>query len=217
MKKNSKSTAMHLLLTLSVLAVIILAYLPLDSCSTAPPPPNNPSNVCLIFHEYPGWYWATAETRKTWGVPISVQMAIIAEESSFRADVRPSRTKLLWVIPWKRPSSAYGYSQALKGTWERYQAVTGNSHARSNFASASDFIGWYANQAYEKAHINKHNAYSLYLAYYEGIDNYRDPHHHATPWILQRSRQVQHRADVYYKQLIQCEGSLRKSWWYKRL
>tara|TARA_B100000508_G_scaffold138893_1_gene135844 strand:- start:350 stop:991 length:642 start_codon:yes stop_codon:yes gene_type:complete len=212
----NKKRFLQTLSLIATIAVVFVAYLPLNSCSTTPPP-NDPLNICAIFQQYPEWYWDTAATRKKWGVPISIQMAIIAQESSFRADVRPSRTKLLWVIPWKRPSTAYGYSQALKGTWERYQATTGNTSVRSDFAAASDFIGWYANQAHQKARINKHNAYSLYLAYYEGIENYRNPHHHAAGWILQRSRHVQARANLYYKQLIRCEGNLRKKPWYRKL
>jgi hypothetical protein len=32
-------------------------------------------------------------------------MAIIHQESKFDPSARPQRTKLLWVIPWTRPSS----------------------------------------------------------------------------------------------------------------
>ena len=40
-------------------------------------------------------------------------MAIIKQESSFIADAKPDRRKLLGFIPWKRKSSARGYAQAI--------------------------------------------------------------------------------------------------------
>ena len=45
-----------------------------------------------------------------------VLMAFIHQESSFQAKIKPERKKLLGVIPWLRPSSSVGYSQALKNT-----------------------------------------------------------------------------------------------------
>ena len=41
-------------------------------------------------------------------------MSFVYQESSFKADARPEREKILGFIPWFRPSSAVGYSQALK-------------------------------------------------------------------------------------------------------
>jgi len=51
-------------------------------------------------------------------------MAIIRQESSFQADAQPPRSRILWIIPGPRPSSAYGYSQALDGTWDWYRQAT---------------------------------------------------------------------------------------------
>ena len=48
-------------------------------------------------------------------------MAFILQESSYIQGAKPERTKLLGFIPWKRKSSAFGYAQALDGTWERYK------------------------------------------------------------------------------------------------
>ena len=38
------------------------------------------------------------------------------KESDFNWLAKPPRTKLFKVIPFKRPSSSFGYSQAVKGT-----------------------------------------------------------------------------------------------------
>jgi hypothetical protein len=56
-------------------------------------------------------------------------MSFVYQESSFQSDAKPDRTKLLWVIPWKRKSTAVGYSQALNMTWEDYKDETGNTRA----------------------------------------------------------------------------------------
>ena len=47
-------------------------------------------------------------------------------ESDFDWLAKPPRHKLFKVIPYKRKSSSFGYSQAIKGTWEQYKKETGN-------------------------------------------------------------------------------------------
>ena len=85
------------------------------------------------------------KAEKRWKIPPYVLMSFVYQESSFKADAKPEREKLLWVIPWKRKSTAVGYSQALSMTWEDYKDETGNSGAsRKNFKDSADFIGWYA-------------------------------------------------------------------------
>ena len=80
--------------------------------------------------------------QQKWGTEPSTVMAIIRQESSFKPNAAPDREKILGVIPWKRPSSAKGYAQAVNSTWEDYKKETGNSRAsRSSFSSSVDFIG----------------------------------------------------------------------------
>ena len=43
------------------------------------------------------------------------------QESAFQNRIKPERTKLLGLIPWKRKSSALGYSQAIDATWDWYR------------------------------------------------------------------------------------------------
>ena len=69
---------------------------------------------------------ACKKIRKKWGTPIYLQLAIIKMESDFDWLAKPPRQKLFKVIPYKRPSSSFGYSQAVKGTWEQYKKETGN-------------------------------------------------------------------------------------------
>ena len=69
------------------------------------------------------------KTEKKWGTPINLQLAIIKMESDFDWLAKPARQKLFKVIPYKRPSSSFGYSQAIKGTWKQYKEETGNKYA----------------------------------------------------------------------------------------
>jgi hypothetical protein len=55
------------------------------------------------------------------------------------------------MIPMGRQSTAYGYSQALNGTWEEYQAAEGGRGAkRDDIADATDFMGWYFTETRRK-------------------------------------------------------------------
>jgi len=58
-----------------------------------------------------------------------------------------TKKKIFKVIPFKRPSSSFGYSQAVKGTWEQYKQETDSPLAtRARFKDSVDFIGWYINK-----------------------------------------------------------------------
>jgi hypothetical protein len=193
--------------------LVIVMFSLLAGC-IPPPPPQNIDNVCDIFAEYKNWYWITKKTQREWGVPIHVQMAIIHQESKFNAKAKPNREKFLFVIPWKRPSSAYGYSQALKGTWANYQKNSGKYRTRRDqFSDATDFIGWYAYQAYRKAHIERDDTYNLYLAYHEGITGYLKKTYLQKPWLITVAHKVSARADKYERQLSVCEKRFKKEWW----
>ena len=64
-------------------------------------------------------------------------------ESDFDWLAKPPRQKIFKIIPFKRPSSSFGYSQAVKGTWEQYKIETGNKLAtRVRFKDSVDFIGY---------------------------------------------------------------------------
>jgi len=186
--------------------LILFCLFLLVGCAT--PRPSNVENICSIFNQYPDWYKDAKKAEKKWGIPIPVQMAIIYQESSFNATAKPPRTKLLWIIPWKRPSSAYGYSQALKDTWKDYEQQTGQWSRRSAFDDATDFIGWYSDQAHKKLGIRPTNTYALYLAYHEGPGGYARRSYLKKPWLIRVSRKVAYRADAYKRQLGGCEGRL---------
>ncbi len=195
-----------------LLGVLLCATLFLTAC--APKPPKNQNDICEIFREYPGWFWAAQASQSRWGIPISVQMAIMYQESHFQGNAKPARKKVLWVVPWSRPSTAYGYSQALDGTWNEYTTEIGKEGFRSDFDTAIDFLGWYCHRAHLRAGIPVNNAYALYLAYHEGIGGYTRGVYKNQAWLITIAKRVQHQSDVYHKQILQCQHSLpKKSHW----
>ncbi|GIS24941.1 MAG: hypothetical protein CM15mP126_1840 [Gammaproteobacteria bacterium] len=99
----------------------------MQSCISKPP--ENPDNICLIFKEKKSWYKAAIRSEKRWKIPPHVLMSFVYQESSYKANAKPERDKVLGFIPWSRPSSASGYSQALTKTWEDYKDETGNTRA----------------------------------------------------------------------------------------
>ena len=81
-------------------------------------------------------------------------------------------------------SSAYGYAQALEGTWDDYRADTGRRGAdRDDFADSSDFIGWYMSGATRVNGMPLHDAYNQYLAYHEGKAGYARGSYRAKAWL----------------------------------
>ena len=95
--------------------ILILILFLLSACSSIP---KNTSNSCSIFNERYLWYKYAKKTEQRWGTPIYIQLAIIKMESDFDWLAKPARQKVFKVIPYKRPSSSFGYSQAVKGTWK---------------------------------------------------------------------------------------------------
>ena len=120
--------------------LILLIFFLLTACSSIP---NNTANSCSIFDQRYLWYKHTKQVEKKWGTPIHIQLAIIKMESDFDWLAKPARQKIFKVIPYKRPSSSFGYSQAVKGTWEQYKKETGNNLAtRVRFKDSVDSVSY---------------------------------------------------------------------------
>jgi len=186
--------------------IICSLFFFISSCTSIP---KNTLNVCNIFSEKYLWYKFAKKTERKWGAPIELQMAIIKKESGFDWLAKPERTKIFKVIPWKRPSSSFGYSQAVIGTWDMYKKSTGNTLAsRVLFKDSSDFIGWYVNQTYKRLKISKKNYFRQYLAYHEGWKNYK--HYNKKSNVVGYAKQVSIQAKKYRSQLNRCKRKLNK-------
>lgn len=199
--------------TAVVTVSIILAGATLNACANRPP--STVDDVCTIFEERRGWYRDAKASESRWGTPLHVQMAIIQQESAYRFNARPQRKKLLKVIPWKRPSSAYGFAQVKDSTWRWYQDKTGNRRAsRSDFADAVDFVGWYTNTTQRTLGVSKWDAANQYLAYHEGHGGYSRRSFDRKAWLGPVAHKVARNAQRYATQLRQCRDDLdkRRGW-----
>ncbi len=182
-----------------------ISLLAVASCSSNGGAPSNPEDACSIFRERPQYRSAFEASERKWGVPVSVQMAIIYQESTFRATARPPKRYTLFIIPRGRASSARGYAQALDGTWDDYRNGPGRAGAsRSNIRDAADFIGWYVSTNNAALGIANTDARNSYLAYHEGRTGYRRGTHNSKSWLLSTADGVAARAARYEAQLQYC-------------
>lgn len=192
-------------------SLIVLVFL--SACTASQP--KNTENICAIFREKSDWYDVTKETYTKWGVPIHVQMAIMHQESRFVADAQPPRPWVLGFIPWFRNSSAYGYPQALDGTWDWYlKAAGGWSADRDEFSDASDFVGWYCSVSYQQLGISKRDTRKQYLAYHEGHTGYKRKSYLKKGWLLKVATKVDKQSIKYNQQLKKCKQEFESSGWF---
>lgn len=193
--------------------LVFLAILMLGGCAVSPP--RNTENACNMLAEKPGWFDAVKDASDSWDVSEGLILSFIRQESSFVADAKPPRTKILWVLPGPRASSAYGYPQAKDGTWGDYRRDTRSYLAkRDNFRDAVDFVGWYVDRAYRIARIPKSDAYRHYLAYHEGVGGFERGTFKAKRWLISVARRVDQTAKTYDSQLDGCRDKLDSgSWW----
>ncbi len=194
-----------------LLAVGVLLAM-LAGCATSPP--RQPDDVCSIFEQKRGWYKDAKRAETKWGSSMHIPLAIMYQESAFKAKARPPRTRVLWIIPWRRPTTAYGYAQALNGTWRDYIDSTGEYwRERHDFGDATDFIHWYLAEARRINAVPLNDAYSLYLNYHEGMGGYANGSYHNKAWLLKAATAVQTRSQRYRQQYAGCEEELAKGFW----
>jgi len=167
--------------------------------------PRDLDNACAIVAERPQYYRAMKATQRKWGVPVHVQMATIHQESKFVGNARTPHQFVLGIIPMGRQSSAYGYSQALDGTWQEYQEDEGARRAqRDRIGDATDFMGWYMSESERRLGIPKSDARNQYLAYHEGRSGYANASYNGKPWLVEVAGRVAARSDRYRNQLAGC-------------
>ncbi len=185
----------------------------LYGCSAAQP--SNIKNICSIFDEQEDWYDYANDAYQRWGSSIPVMMSMMYQESSFNADAKPPRTTFLWIFPGPRPTSAFGYAQALDMTWDAYLEKTGRWFAdRNDFEDAIDFIGWYNNQSHQYSNIGLNDSYHLYLAYHEGHGGFNRRSFKNKAWLKTAARKVSARSREYHRQLQGCEHRFESGWWF---
>ncbi|ELP6119018.1 TPA: hypothetical protein I7730_16320 [Vibrio vulnificus] len=174
-------------LTLGV-ALSGCSTLSIESSDTA-----TPYNACQTLLQNKDWYKASLRAYRKWGIPISVQLSVIKHESSFNRDASATT------------SSAYGYAQALTGTFSDYKKATGNTSAsRGSYWDSTDFIGWYFSESSKQLNHSPYDAGTFYLAYHDGIGGYKKGTYKKKKWLVQKSKKVQKLAETYRMQLNKC-------------
>lgn len=172
--------------------------------------PRNLDDACSILKQRPQYIRAFRATERRWGVPVHVQMATIYQESKFVGNARTPLRYKLGVIPMGRQSSAYGYSQALDGTWDEYRRETGKRRAkRDRIRDATDFMGWYMNKTRDRNGISLTDARNQYLAYHEGHTGFARGSYNAKAWLLRVADEVGARSRTYQAQLSRCRAARR--------
>jgi hypothetical protein len=185
---------------------LLAALLAVAACGGARyDPPRNLDDACAIVGERRGWLSEMQRVERRWGVPVHVQMATIYHESRFRGDARTPVRYVVGIIPMGRQSSAYGYAQAIDGTWDWYRRDTGNWRAkRDRFDDAVDFIGWYMTETERRNGVSKQDTRNQYLAYHEGHTGFSRGSYRSKSWLLRVADQAAARAEMYRGQLASC-------------
>ena len=180
----------------------------MTSCSSVP---KHPSNACKIFSEKYLWYKHAKKSSQTYDVPTHIILAFINKESGFNRWAKPKRQKLFKIIPYKRPSSSFGYSQAVNKTWELYKTESGNSLAlRTRFKDSVMFVGWYINKTHKINKIPKNDSYRQYLNYYLGWGSYSKKTYKTDKKAIILAKNVQKQSNIYKNQLRECQKKLDK-------
>ena len=157
------------------------------------------------------WYKHTKNSSEKYGAPVHVILAFVNKESGFDRYARPERTKLFKIIPYKRPSSSLGYSQAVKKTFEQYKKEANSPLAlRTRFKDSVMFIGWYINKTHQMNKIPLNDSYRQYLNYYLGWGNYAQKAYKTDKKAIIFAKSVKQQSKIYRNQLKECQKSLDK-------
>ncbi|MDK9793808.1 transglycosylase SLT domain-containing protein [Vibrio sp. D431a] len=176
------------------IAVASLLTFGLSSCANIESTgTNTPYNACQILMKNKDWFQASRLVAEKWGIPISVQLSVIKHESTFNGDASATT------------SSAYGYAQALTGTFNEYKKETNNNNAsRGSYSDSVDFIGWYFSKTTKSLRHSAYDAETFYLAYHDGIGGFRNGTHKKKPWLVEKAKKVQAVANQYRLQINKC-------------
>ena len=180
------------------------------SCSSIP---KNTSNACKLFGERYLWYKHAKKSSEVYGVPIYIVLAFVNKESGFNRWAKPKRQKLFKIVPYKRPSSSFGYSQAVNKTWELYKTETNNPLAlRTRFKDSVMFIGWYMKKTTKINKVPLNDSYRQYLNYYLGWGAYAKKTYKTDKKAIIYAKSVEKQSNLYKNQLKECQKNLNKKY-----
>jgi len=189
--------------------IYFIVFFVLTSCSSVP---KYPQNACKIFGQNYLWYKSAKKSSEKYGAPVHIILAFINKESGFNRWAKPKRKKLFKIVPYKRPSSSFGYSQAVNKTWELYKNETNNPMAlRARFKDSVMFIGWYIKKTNKINKIPLNDSYRQYLNYYLGWGAYAKKIYKTDTKAIIFAKSVEKQSKIYKKQLLGCQKSLDRN------
>ena len=190
--------------------IYFIVFIFIASCSSVP---KYPQNACKIFGEKYSYLKYSRAASKKWNVPISSILAVINKESGFRRFAKPKRTKIFKIIPYRRPSSSLGFSQAVDKTWDLYKKENNKPIAlRISFKNSSDFIGWYFWKTNKINKVSLEDTRNMYLNYYLGWGAYKNKAYEKDRKAILFAKNVEKQAKIYKNQLRECKSILNKNY-----
>lgn len=150
--KNFKKIIFSLTIAFTALAI--------SSCSERAKVDDS-MGVCEILVQNPSWSKSLKAAQDTYKLPPAFAMAIIYQESKFKAEAK------------SKGSSAYGYAQAIDGTWKNFQKDVKSNAKRNNFNDSVQFVGWYTAQLAKSTKLKMSDSYNLYMAYMLGATGFK--------------------------------------------
>ncbi|ASG68310.1 lipoprotein [Francisella halioticida] len=123
---------------------------------------SNKKNICQILKHHPNWRNSLKRVNKKYNISPAFTLAVIHQESKFHANAK------------NRHSSAFGYAQALDGTWKIFQKTVKPNAKRNDFNDSVEFVDWYMSQLTHNLHLKTSNSFNLYLAYLLGEGGYKN-------------------------------------------
>jgi hypothetical protein len=137
---------------------------------TAPAPARaQTSDACALLAARPGWDDALRAAQERWNVSPGSVLAIIDQESRFRADARGQGAG------GANPARNFGYAQANLRTWNWFVRDSGweGSTSRTDFEASAQFVGWHFATMSGRLRIGRDDVERQYLAYKMGEGGYR--------------------------------------------
>lgn len=154
---------------------------------------------CALLAARDGWRTILSDVEARWGVSPGAVLAVIDQESRFRADARGAGAS------GANPTRNFGYAQANIRTWNAFLrgANWQGSSSRTDFEASAHFVGWHF------AVLGRRNGLALtdvagnYLVYKMGEGGYR----RGAPASARRlAATIANRAAAHDRALAECPG-----------
>lgn len=154
-------------------------------------------DTCALLERNPSWAQALGEAQARWGVDPGVILAVIDQESRFRAAARGQGAT------GDNPARNFGFSQANLRTWNWFLRDSGweGARSRTDFEASAHFVGWHFATMAGRIGRPASDTVAQYLVYKMGEGGYR----RGAPAASRRiAETVARRADAHAENLRAC-------------